>query len=374
MAVRKLALLALALVLTACASSPVGVARIDPSAVHQRLTRSALSARQLSPRPTTSCSRRISTRSSTTTRRRRWSGCTTWRSRAPAARRSSSRSPRRRSCTPSARASAPTTWRRPSTPGPTSSPRTRRRRRAPSTRASGSPRISTIADSRRRSRRGEPADRLNGGTLDLPFGQLDVAFDPAQLVWQGRRMTGFAPIAEFRVFGLQAHYREPGLGAPMAASLDPLADENQPKDLLRADLTLPVTVLLRSPRSRTALAWPPLAGTLEVHVPDATDAVEIAGRRVPLETEPTAVLAYSLADSPIWRPGAHALLRGEGVRGRRAVRALRHRAPPPRSHPGRVRARHRLLVRAMGRDVQPPGGRRASPRPIRVLVLLLRLG
>ena len=114
-------------------------------------------------------------------------------------------------------------------------------------------------------------------------------------------MTGFAPVAEFRVFGLQAHYRESGLGAPMAASLTPLASENQPKDLLRAELTLPVTVLLRSPRSRTALAWPPLASTLEVHVPDATDAVEIAGRRVPLETEPTAVLAYALADSPIWQ-------------------------------------------------------------------------
>jgi hypothetical protein len=47
--VSKTALLALALVFTACASSPVGVARVDPSAVHQRLTRSALSTKQLSP-------------------------------------------------------------------------------------------------------------------------------------------------------------------------------------------------------------------------------------------------------------------------------------------------------------------------------------
>src|SRR4030095_7402061 len=95
------------------------------------------------------------------------------------------------------------------------------------------------------------------------------------------------------------HCHSPGSAAPMAASLAPLASENQPKDLLRAELTLPVTALLRSPRSRTALAWPPLASTLEVHVPDASEPVEIAGRRVPLETEPTAVLAYALADSPI---------------------------------------------------------------------------
>ena len=42
-------LLALALVLAACSSSsPVGVSRVDPSVVHERLTRSALSNKQLS--------------------------------------------------------------------------------------------------------------------------------------------------------------------------------------------------------------------------------------------------------------------------------------------------------------------------------------
>src|SRR5262249_57742092 len=41
-------LLALALVLAACSSSPVGVSRVDPNVVHERLTRSALSNKQLS--------------------------------------------------------------------------------------------------------------------------------------------------------------------------------------------------------------------------------------------------------------------------------------------------------------------------------------
>jgi triacylglycerol esterase/lipase EstA (alpha/beta hydrolase family) len=141
---------------------------------------------------------------------------------------------------------------------------------------------------------------LEGGALELPFGQLYVSFDPSQLVWRGRRMTRFAPIAEFDVFGLQAHYREPGIGAPLAAVLEPLERERQPGDLLRADLTLPVTVLLRTARSRTGLAWPPLEATLEVHVPEVEESVDVAGQRVPLEREPTAVLAFSLNDSPIW--------------------------------------------------------------------------
>jgi pimeloyl-ACP methyl ester carboxylesterase len=143
---------------------------------------------------------------------------------------------------------------------------------------------------------------LRGGKFDLPFGrQLNVAFDPEQLHWQGRRMTGFAPVAELKVSGLTGYYREPGIGAPLAASLAPLSDEQgRPKDLLAPELTIPVTALLRLPRSRLRLAWEPLDGTLELLVPETTDTVEVGGRTVPLETESTAVLAYSLADSAIW--------------------------------------------------------------------------
>ena len=141
---------------------------------------------------------------------------------------------------------------------------------------------------------------LRSGLLELPFGEIEVKFDPEQLVWQGRRMTAFTPIAEFAVFGLQAHYRDPGIGAPMAAVLEPVAREQQPGDLLRAELTLPVTALLRAPRSRAGLAWPPLTATLEVHVPEVAESVDVAGKQAPLEIEPTAVLAFSLADSPIW--------------------------------------------------------------------------
>ena len=142
---------------------------------------------------------------------------------------------------------------------------------------------------------------LRGGDFDLPFGrQLHVAFDPQQLHWRGRRMTGFEPVAELRVSGLQGYYSERGIGAPLAAKLAPLDGEARPKDLLAPELTIPVTVILRLPQSRSRLAWDPLEGVLEVRGPEANDRVEIDGKSVPLESEFTAVLAYSLADSPIW--------------------------------------------------------------------------
>jgi pimeloyl-ACP methyl ester carboxylesterase len=140
---------------------------------------------------------------------------------------------------------------------------------------------------------------LRGGVFELPFGEVTIGFDPSQLEWQGRRMTAFAPVAEYRVVGLKAYYREPGLGAPLAASLAPLPRESQ-NDLLLPELTVGVTVILRLPGSRTGLAWPPLDGTLEVHIPEVSSSIAIAGQTVPLESEPTAVFAYSLADSPIW--------------------------------------------------------------------------
>jgi hypothetical protein len=94
-------------------------------------------------------------------------------------------------------------------------------------------------------------------------------------------------------------YREPGLGAPLAASLAPLPGETR-NDLLLPELTIGVTAIPRLPGSRTGLDWPPLEGTLEVHIPEMTDTVDVAGQAVSLESEPTAVFAYSLADSPVW--------------------------------------------------------------------------
>ncbi|HEY7251729.1 MAG TPA: hypothetical protein VIG37_14635, partial [Methylomirabilota bacterium] len=140
---------------------------------------------------------------------------------------------------------------------------------------------------------------LREGIFPLPFGEVTIKFDRAQLQWQGRGMIGFTPVAEYRVVGLHAYYREPGLGAPLAASLAPLPGETR-NDLLLPELTIGVTAILRLPGSRTGLAWPPLEGALEVHIPEMTDTVDVAGQAVPLESEPTAVFAYSLADSPIW--------------------------------------------------------------------------
>jgi pimeloyl-ACP methyl ester carboxylesterase len=300
--VRRVALFLLVLLFAACASSPVGVARVDPGDVHRRLTRSALSTGQLS----------IFTRNILLETNlaglfegepekalERLHDLAVSGSGGPpqlfAAAEASFLHAERTGQRPYHPAAALYAWAYlfPEDPSEVRSPFDPRFQLAANLYNRGLTSALVTAE--------DGKLVLRAGTIDLPFGRLVVAFDQSQLVWQGRRMTGFAPIAEFDVFGLQAHYREPGIGAPLAAVLAPLERESQPGDLLRAELTLPVTALLRAPRSRAALAWQPLAATLEIHVPEVAESIDVGGRLVPLETESTAVLAYSLADSPIWR-------------------------------------------------------------------------
>ena len=190
---------------------------------------------------------------------------------------------------------------------------------------------------------------LRSGLLELPFGEIEVKFDP-----DAARLAG--PAHD----GVHAHRRVRGVrpAGPLSRAGDRRTHggrrssqspaSSQPGDLLRAELTLPVTALLRAPRSRAGLAWPPLTATLEVHVPEVAESVDVAGRQAPLEIEPTAVLAFSLADSPIW--GQEYSRFFEAKAESELYASVPHRAGP---HPGRVRARHGVVVRPLGRDVQP---------------------
>jgi pimeloyl-ACP methyl ester carboxylesterase len=138
---------------------------------------------------------------------------------------------------------------------------------------------------------------LRQGVFPLPFGELHVAFDRADLRWLGRDLTTFVPVADLEVHGLRARYRRSGLGAPLAASA-PSADEAN--DFVAPHLQVAVTALLHIDDARASLAGPTVRSTLRVYVASDTEAVMIAGRPVPLEVEPTATLAYQLTRSPMW--------------------------------------------------------------------------
>jgi len=142
---------------------------------------------------------------------------------------------------------------------------------------------------------------LHGGTFTLPFGTMDVAFDPAELRAGDRELYRFIPVSELDVFGLQMRYRWPGLGAPLAASTRPIDASRPGHDLVAPRLQVSITALLRVPEARQALVLGrPLKGTLEVHLDWDADSVSIAGEHVPLESEPSAALALTFNGVPIF--------------------------------------------------------------------------
>ena len=143
---------------------------------------------------------------------------------------------------------------------------------------------------------------LQGGKFTLPFGEIDVAFDPAALRAGDRELYRLIPSSELEVHGLAMRYRSPGLGVPLAASSRPIDASKPGRDMVAPRLKVPLTVLLRIPRARQGLVQGrPLTGTLEVHLAWDEESVSIAGEEVPLENQPSAALALTFTDVPIER-------------------------------------------------------------------------
>ena len=138
-----------------------------------------------------------------------------------------------------------------------------------------------------------------GGKFKLPFGELTVSFNERDLIWGDFRMKDFVPAADIEVRGLRNRYRTPGIGAALAASLEPL--EASPQSMrIPPRLKIPVTAFLRLENPRAALASGKLRGELEFYTQDSARTLKIEGVEVPIEYETTSALALTLEGAPVW--------------------------------------------------------------------------
>jgi hypothetical protein len=140
-----------------------------------------------------------------------------------------------------------------------------------------------------------------GGTFKLPFGELSVTFNEADLIWADYRMKDFIPAADVEVRGLRNRYRTPGIGAPLAASIEPIGATTAKQDAyIPLRMKIPVTAFLRLDDPRGALKSGKLSGKLEFYTPDSTRSLKVNGTDVPIEFETTSALALTLEGAPIW--------------------------------------------------------------------------
>src|SRR5262245_29489667 len=133
-----------------------------------------------------------------------------------------------------------------------------------------------------------------GGTFKLPFGELTVAFDQADLVWADYVLKDFVAAADVEIRGLRNRYRTPGIGAPLAASLEPLPGVAIKQYARIPDrIKIPVTAFLRLNDPRAALASGKVSGKLEFYTVESARSLKIDGGDVPIEYETTSALALS---------------------------------------------------------------------------------
>jgi pimeloyl-ACP methyl ester carboxylesterase len=141
------------------------------------------------------------------------------------------------------------------------------------------------------------------GKLSLPFGGLELSVDQASYLWGGFRFNRFIPVGDFQIRGLSNRYRQAGIGAPLAAELEPVgsgAQVEEERKRIPVQVKVPVTALITIAEPRRAVVSGDLKGRLEIYAADRSSSVKLDGRDVPLELEPTAALAYMLEGAPAW--------------------------------------------------------------------------
>jgi pimeloyl-ACP methyl ester carboxylesterase len=155
--------------------------------------------------------------------------------------------------------------------------------------------------------------RLRSRRFDLPFGSIDVTYDPTGTRWGNQVLHDFTPADELLVKGLTIRYRRPGIGASLAADASPQVNSQADETGFQVDpdVKIPVTALLRIDLSRHAQSEGHLHGTIEVHPAFEPSDVNIAGQSVPLEADTSTAFAVSLSNPKVWESEFAGFLNGD---------------------------------------------------------------
>lgn len=139
------------------------------------------------------------------------------------------------------------------------------------------------------------------GKHGLPFGVLEIRESRPGFPWGPEEFDRFLPAGDFAVRGLRGRHRHPGLGASLIAVRKPQAHTQRGKDYLPKEAKIAATAFLRITRGGLDMfRRGEISGSLELYAPFNTVEIEVAGRKVPLEADLTAPVAYGLEESRLW--------------------------------------------------------------------------
>jgi pimeloyl-ACP methyl ester carboxylesterase len=160
--------------------------------------------------------------------------------------------------------------------------------------------------------------------LGLPFGKLSLEIRPDVLMLDGNELSEIRPVTELEVTGLRNRYRLAGIGSPIAAKATPLPGDVpvvpiDPKGLIA------LTAVVAIDRPIEGLKSGHVHGELAIFESMLARSFETRnGRKIMLESEPSAALAASLAESEFWKKELQTFLGNAiGVRKESALYGLR---------------------------------------------------
>jgi pimeloyl-ACP methyl ester carboxylesterase len=139
--------------------------------------------------------------------------------------------------------------------------------------------------------------------LPLPFGRLELHGEASEFEWGGLRLTRFISVGEFKIRGLRNRYRQPGIGVALGAEVS--QEGSGPEAVIARKyipprIKVPVTAFVRIENVMQGITDGRLRGHLELYPADEASTLDVEGRKLPLELDSSAVLAYTLEGAPVW--------------------------------------------------------------------------
>ena len=151
------------------------------------------------------------------------------------------------------------------------------------------------------------AIELFSGTLEYPFGTIEISVDRSSFPWEEAEFVEFLPADAFMVRGLSFRIRDPGLGVPLIGVRNS-AFEKDRRDFVPENVKVPAVVFLRIEGGSID---GPLRGVLELYSGFGSPQVDVGGQTVPLETDLSAPLAYSLETGKLFDFALRGFFSGE---------------------------------------------------------------
>ncbi len=153
---------------------------------------------------------------------------------------------------------------------------------------------------------------IEEATYELPFGHITITTNPEDFIYGNYRLVEFVQAAELDVRGLRNRYRWPGIGAPLAASLQEDKSRIAPAYFrVPPDTKVPVTAFLRTENRDELFKGGQLRGRLELLTTGEATSVSIDGQTVPLEYELSSAMAYTLEGTQAYRMELKGLFSGD---------------------------------------------------------------